>query len=174
MKPSLLRLSRLFAWTAVLGAFVALSLGYDLLPGQVPRTRWSAGAKTVFWVLRVPALNLFCLVLVTLLERALVRVHRDTAFRENAMRVVAILYAIVGIKAFLEALEWLVLPSVLPWLFPVLLCVVLAGVAGVVRAGWPLARKNAHPKVTFTAMETALAALCVLGIAAVQVPSAWN
>jgi hypothetical protein len=170
MKPSLLRLSRLFAWTAALGSLVALFLGYELLPAQIPLTRWSTGPKTWFLVLRVPAINLFCLILVQVLERALVRVHRDTAFRENAMRVVAILYATLGIKAFLEALESLLLPAVLPWLFPVLLFVILAGVAGVVRAGWPLARKNAHPKITFTPAETALAASCVLGIAGLQLP----
>jgi hypothetical protein len=135
MKPALLRLSRQFAWTAALGALVVMGVGYEALPDQIPLTRWTTGSRTPLLVLRVPLINLFCLFLIHILDGALARAHGATPFRDHAMRVAAILYATVGLKSFLEALELLVLPEVLPGLLPILLFAVLAGLAGVIVAG---------------------------------------
>jgi hypothetical protein len=173
MKPSHLRLARFFAWTTAVGALAVLAAGYAALPDQVPITRWTTGPKTLPLVLRVPLINLLCLVLVQVLERALSRVHRDSSLRDPAMRVAAILYATVGIKALLEALEWLLLPSVWPWMPALLLGIVGVGLWGTVSAGSPLARKVAPP-VPFTGTEKTVAALCVLAIAGLQFLPIWG
>src|SRR5215217_8507014 len=116
MKPSVLRLSRLFAWTAAVGGVGLLAFGYDLLPAEIPLTRWTTVAKTPLLVLRVPLINLLSLILVVILDRALVRAHAGSSFRDTAMKTLAVLYATVGLKAFCEAFELLMLPAVYPWM----------------------------------------------------------
>ena len=159
----------MFAWTSAVGALVVLAMGYTGLPDQIPLTRWTTGSKTLLLVLRVPIINLLCLVLVHILESALVRAHGHTALRDNAMKVTAILFAMVGFKSFLEAVELLVLPRALPWILPSLLLIIFAGFIGIVWTARRAAmRWNSLWAVEFRGMEKSTAIFCVFAILAFQ------
>jgi hypothetical protein len=169
MHPSVLKLFRLFAWTAALGSFLLLTFGYAALPAEIPVTRWAMAAKTPLLVLRVPLINLLSLMLILILERSLVRAHATTPFRENAMMTLMAFYGTLGFKAFLETFEMINFPTVYAWI-PWLLGIVVAaglGLAGL--TGFPFLRKTTAPRTSFTTQEKIVLALVVSGIVGFQI-----
>jgi hypothetical protein len=168
MHPSVLKLFRLFAFTATLGGVFILAIGYAALPAEIPVTRWSVAAKTPLLVLRVPLINLLTLLLILVLERSLVRAHAGSRFRDNAMMTLTALFATLGVKSFFESFELLVLPTVFPWLPWLLLLLVVAGLLIATLTGMPFLRKTSEPRPYFNAREKLLAAVVVGGILGLQ------
>jgi hypothetical protein len=180
--PSVLKLSRLFACTAALGALLILTIGYAALPAELPLTRGSVAAKSVLLVLRVPLINLLSLLLIVILERALARAHAGGPYRDNAMMALTALFATLGVKAFLETFELLALPTVYPWLPWLLLAAVAGGLALAALTGLPFLRKataRTMPRARFTAGEklgTMVAVVAILGLQFLPLyfPQAWG
>jgi hypothetical protein len=168
MHPSVLKLFRLFAFTATLGGVFILAIGYAALPAEIPITRWSVASKSPLLVLRVPLINLLTLLLILVFERALVRAHAASRLRDNAMMTLTALFATLGVKSFMETFELLVLPTVFPWLPWMLVLLMVFGLLVSVLTGMPFLRKTTEPRTYFDAREKLLAALVVGGILGLQ------
>jgi hypothetical protein len=173
MNPSVVKLARLFAWTAAIAACAVLVFGYGALPEQMPVTRWSAAPKTLWGVLRVPAINLVCVLILALFERALARAHAVGPHRESALRLMALLYALAGTKAFLEALELLLYPKVFPALTLGLPLLVVAGLAAAAWTGRVFLKRATRPALAWTRDEVRGLAAAILALLGLQFLPVW-
>jgi hypothetical protein len=168
--PRLISLARALAWFAGYGAAFMVAYSYAALPDELPLSRWSSAPKSLFFALRVPAINLLMIGVIDVLARSASRV--PPAERIAAERAAATLLCTGGIKAWLVAKELLSWPAPHRWL-AVAGAVTVTG--GLLLATWfarPLWKAQAYRSVRWTRLELGVLAVLVALIVLMNLPLA--
>jgi hypothetical protein len=157
---------RVVAWITAVGAVVAVIIGYDTLPADIPVTRWTVAPKSLFIVLRVPLVNLMTIGLIELLSPAL---HRTKQF-SRADAVVAVLLLTAAAKAGIEAGGILVSTVPSYWTLVPLVAVLFVGLGTAAFLSREFLQPQRWRQLQLTWLEITGAAALVTGIVALNLP----
>ncbi len=157
---------RVVAWIAAAGAVVAVLVGYDKLPANIPVTRWTVAPKSLFIALRVPLINLMTIGLVEIVSPAL---HRATRFK-RADAVVSVLLLTAAAKAGIEAGGILVSNVPSSWTLVPLVAVLLVGLGTAAFLGREFLQPRTWQQLQLTQRELTGVVGLVIGIVALNLP----
>jgi hypothetical protein len=157
---------RVVAWIAAVGAVVAVIIGYDTLPAEIPVTRWAVAPKSLFVVLRVPLINLMTIGLIELLSPAL---HRAKQF-SRADAVVAVLLSTAAAKAVIETGGILVSTVPSSWTVAPIVAVLFVGLGTAAFLSREFLQPQRWQQLQMTRLELTGAVGLVIGIVALNLP----
>jgi len=162
----LLVVVRIVAWSIALCAFLAVLIGYDSLPAELPVTRWTSAPKIPLLALRVPLINLLTLGLIEVLWRGMRQVSR---FSRGAA-VAGVLLLTAAAKAAIEAVGILRLPDSASWSLLPLAALLLIGLAMAAMLSADFLRDRRWGELQLSRRETAVACVLIAGILALNLP----
>jgi hypothetical protein len=119
LSHKLIQSSQIIAWVLVTGTVLAIAIQYPQLPAELPVSRWHNLDKSWLIALRIPLLNACSLGLLEILNRSLFRHHQIT---------LSFLYMALAIKALMEGIELLLLPTKIITFIILMFIVVLVGI----------------------------------------------
>ncbi|MBI1323155.1 hypothetical protein GC170_08200 [bacterium] len=149
-----------------IGALLAVVFCYGSLPNELPVSRWHSAHKTWLLAVRVPVINLLSLGIIEVYGRSLSRYRRNS----NANWIGPVLAVTAGIKALVESIEMLLLPTRHSIFAIVLIATVLAGVAFSIWCGRDLLKNENWKTLKSTCNEKAAMAALGATIIGLNVP----
>jgi hypothetical protein len=166
----LIALARVLAWFAGYGAAFMVAYAYAALPDDLPLSRWTNEPRSLFFALRIPAINLLMIGLADLLARALSR--SPSEHRTGAEWAGATLLCTAGVKAWLAAREILAWPHPSPLIRVGGVLSVVIGIGLAAFFARPLFAPDAYRQVRWTRIEMVLAVTLVAGVLLLNLPLA--
>lgn len=166
LDSSLLNRLRWAGWFIVVGCVAVVAASYSSLPDEIPLSRWTSAPRSPLLAVRVPLINLLSLGLVDVLSASVARVRGF----EGGRRLRLVLLVVVSVKAVLEAMELLLLPS-RSTVVPLILAVIVAtGLVLTLRLARPLWTDGRWAELVPTRSEYVACVVLLSGIFLLNLP----